>query len=139
MGVQGLIAGHGSKICTEPHFDPETSDLIVAFKKKGSDLNDIFSDPYFAATAGKCFYKEYFDMKDEGDLEGQFEPNADNRQMNGFKSEDGVPLSVYVGTTESYTDGHWHRATENAGHLGHLDDPRECDRCDGIQVMTTPL
>lgn len=130
---EGLVEGHGSSICDQEIFDPKEHDFIIAFKSRGSDLQTIFDDEHFKATAGKVFYKEYVDHHNTNpDLEDVAEPKG-----NGFISSDGVPLSLYQGTTEQYHEGRWSRATDNAGHLGHLDDPRECDRCDGIQVMTT--
>lgn len=82
-------------------------------------------------TAGTYFYGEYVDLYK--DHEHQKDLSDVEEPSNKFETEDGVPLSCYLGTTETYHSGQWHRATDNAGHLGDLDCPRGCDRLDGIQ------
>lgn len=132
---EGCVAGHGSKICESQFFDPQAEDLIIAFKTKGTDLHDIFEDEIFRETAGEVFYKEYLDMRDAGDLYGKDEPMGQSGR--GFNTEDGVPLSLYQGTTMiQNASQQWVLATENVGHLGCLDSPACSDRLDGIQKFT---
>ena len=129
---EGAVAGHGANFCKERYFDPQYDDLIIAFKDKKSDLQDIFSDKHFKATAGQVYYKEYFDLEQRGDLEGEDEPTGKRGQ--GFNSEDGVPLSLYQGTVMKQNNrSEWVCHTENTGHLGCLDHPEASDRLDGIQ------
>lgn len=128
---EGVVAGQGCNLWQDGPFDPASNDLILAFKNKGTDLNNLLEDDTFMATAGQYFYGGY-DLDRDGDHDETEEP-SEFEENKGFVTEDGVPLSCYLGTTETYHSGQWHRTTDNAGHLGELDCPRGCDRLDGIQ------
>jgi len=131
---EGVVAGQGCHICEETLFDPAFDDLILAFKKRGHSLNNLFEDEVFMATAGQVFYKGYGERNTNGTIHMEADlANAEEPGSKGIQTEDGVPLSCYVGTTETYHSGKWNRATDNSGHLGDLDSPRGCDRLDGLQ------